>query len=390
MSSVIQRLFSSAYRSKGKRDLSTMRCIDAWQNHLHRRYSTIHIAGTNGKGSVSLKIASALRAAGLNVGLYTSPHISTYRERIRVNGSMIDETFAQEYFSTLFAFIEQEGLEPSFFDLLTALAFAYFAFQKIDVAVLEAGLGGQFDATNVVTPALSVITSIEYDHCAILGNTLDEIARAKAGIIKEGVRVVVGPRARLAPILHAAQGNAILAPPAEGFYDHENNSIARTALEALSVPEPAIAAGLQRRPPCRFDLVDPRPIILDVAHNPDGFAHLRQALEWHFPGQRFHLILAMSQERDPAECVKQLGDLPIRIACVSNGHERLFSAHELLQRLQSKGFSSSYLAPSLADAFRPEPTIICGTFFIMSDARRLLGIREPACESRVETETRPD
>ena len=178
-----------------------------------------------------------------------------------------------------------------------------FPEQKIEIAVLETGLGGQFDATNVVTPALSVITSIHYDHCEILGFTLDEIAQAKAGIIKEGVPVVVGPRAQLSPILDAARKNAILAPQGNGFYDHENNAIARAALEFLNVPEPAIAMGLQRRPSCRFEIVDPRPVILDVAHNPDGFAHLKQALEWNYPGERFHFVFAMGKDRDPVECV---------------------------------------------------------------------------------------
>ena len=373
MTDWVQRLFSCAVHSTDKRDLLTMRSIDSWQGHLHRRFASIHIAGTNGKGSVALKIATALRATGLNVGLYTSPHISSYRERIQVNGALIDEAFVTGYLPKLFAMIEKKGLTPIYFDLLTALAFEYFAAQKIDVAVIEVGLGGQFDATNVIVPKLSVITSIEYDHCDILGCTLEEIAKAKAGIIKEGVPVVLGSRARLAPILDAARGKAILAPEVGGFYDHENNATARAALEVLNIPETAIAIGLQRRPPCRFELVDPRPIVLDVAHNPDGFAHLRQALEWHYPGQRFHFVLAMSKERNAAECVHRLGDLPIRIACVSNGHARLSSAYDLFEQLHSSGFSQAFHALSLEDAIQfHEPTVICGTFFIMSDVRRLL------------------
>lgn len=374
----VQRLFSYAARPRAARNLLTMRSIDAWQNHLHRRFNSIHVAGTNGKGSVALKIASALCSAGLSVGLYTSPHISSYRERIQVNGALIDEEFVLQFLPKLFSFVDQKKLAPSFFELLTALAFEYFAAKKIDVAVLETGLGGQFDATNVVTPILSVITSIEYDHCEILGSTLDEIAAAKAGIIKDRISVVVGPRARLSPILDAAQRNAILAPEGDGFYDHENNAIARSALEALRTPEPAIAAGLLCRPPCRFEVVDSRPIILDVAHNPDGFAHLRQALEWHYPGQRFHLIFAMGKTRDAAACIRQLGDIPTRIACVSSGYAKLFSSHDLHRQLQADGFIHAYPASSLEEALRcGEPTVICGSFFIMSDARRLLGIREP-------------
>ncbi len=372
------RLFSCAGNLRLKRDLSTMRCIDAWQGCLHHRFASIHIAGTNGKGSVALKIASAMQAAGHRVGLYTSPHISSYRERVQVNGSLIDEEFVLEFLPKLLAFVDQKKLTPTFFELLTALSFEYFFRQKIDIAVLETGLGGQFDATNVVTPILTVITSIDFDHCDILGTTLDEIAQAKAGIIKEGAPVVVGPRARLFPILDAAGANAILAPESNGFYNDENNSIARAALESMNVSESSIAAGLKRRPPCRFELVDSRPVILDVAHNPDGFAHLKQALELNYPRKRFHLVFAMGKERDAAACIRQLGDLPIRIACVSNGHSRLASAQDLQKRLQSGGFSQAYIAHSLEEALQfREPTIVCGSFFIMSDVRRLLNIQEP-------------
>jgi len=386
----VKRLFSCAGCAKEKRDLSTMCCFDEWQGHLHRRFASIHIAGTNGKGSVALKIASALQSAGRRVGLFTSPHISSYRERIQVNGSLIDEEFVQNFLPKLFTFVDQKKMTPSFFELLTVLAFEFFSQQKIDVAVLETGLGGQFDATNIVSPKLSIITSIDYDHCDILGFTLTEIAQAKAGIIKEGIPVVVGPRAHLSPIIDAARGLAIFAPPGDGFYDHENNAIARAALEFLNVPEPAIATGLWRRPSCRFEHIDSHPVILDVAHNPDGFAHLKRALELNYPGERFHFVLAMGKERDAAKCVRELGDLPIRTACVSNGQPRLASASELQRQLLLSGINHAFIVDSFAEAFRfPEPIIVCGSFYIMSDVRRLLGIREPIDTFAFAPTTRP-
>ena len=380
-SDLVQRLFSYAGRTQAIKGLSNMRRIDAWQGHLHRRFATVHIAGTNGKGSVTLKIASALSAQYKKVGLYTSPHISSFRERIQVNESMIPEEFALQFLPKLFAFIEKEKIEPSFFDLLTALAFEYFASQEIDIAVLEVGLGGEFDATNVVLPQLSVITSIAFDHVEVLGPTLDDIARAKAGIIKEGVPVVVGPHARLSPILNAAKGNIILSPEAPGFYDDENNAIARAALEKLNIPEKAIAAGLLRRPPCRFEIVDDRPIILDVAHNPDGFIHLRAALDAKFPNIPFHVILAIGKEKDPAECMGKIGSRAHRIACLSNNHPRLADARDVLRRLQMNGFSNAYLAASVEEVLRSkDPILVCGSFFIMNDVLSSLRSRAPKKE----------
>lgn len=164
--------------------------LDRHFDHPHRKFKTIHIAGTNGKGSCSHTIAAILQAAGLKVGLYTSPHLVDFRERIKINGKCISK-------DSVVRFIEEERdffepLHPSFFELTTALAFKYFAEQKVDVAVIEVGLGGRLDCTNIITPVLSVITNISFDHTQFLGNTLAKIAGEKAGIIKEGVPVVIG------------------------------------------------------------------------------------------------------------------------------------------------------------------------------------------------------
>ena len=162
-------------------------------NHLgnpHRKFRTIHIAGTNGKGSSSHTLAAILQEAGYKVGLYTSPHLIDFRERIRVNGKPVDEGFVINFVEQEKKFFEQ--LSPSFFELTTAMAFTYFAQQSVDVAIIEVGLGGRLDCTNIIAPDLSIITNISFDHVQFLGDTLAKIASEKAGIIKPGIPVVIG------------------------------------------------------------------------------------------------------------------------------------------------------------------------------------------------------
>lgn len=165
-------------------------CLDEHFGHPHRKYPCIHIAGTNGKGSCSHSLASILQEAGYKVGLYTSPHLRDFRERIRVNGVCIDKDYVTRFVENERAFFEP--LRPSFFELTTAMAFNYFAEQQVDVAVVEVGLGGRLDCTNIITPILSVITNISIDHTQFLGDTRAKIAREKAGIMKTGIPAVVG------------------------------------------------------------------------------------------------------------------------------------------------------------------------------------------------------
>ena len=173
-----------------KEGLANTYKLDRHFGSPHKQYKTIHIAGTNGKGSCSHTIAAILQAAGYKVGLYTSPHLVDFRERIRVNGECVSEQYVVDFVAQERGFFEE--LHPSFFELTTAMAFKYFAEQHVDVAVIEVGLGGRLDCTNVITPVLSVITNIGLDHTQFLGNTLEKIAAEKAGIIKEHVPVVIG------------------------------------------------------------------------------------------------------------------------------------------------------------------------------------------------------
>ena len=187
---LFQQVGGAAY----KEGLETTLQLDSHFNHPHQRYRTIHVAGTNGKGSCAHTLAAMLQHKGLKVGLYTSPHLIDFRERIRINGQMIPEEYVVDFVETERSFFEP--LHPSFFEITTALAFKYFADEAVDVAVIEVGLGGRLDCTNIITPVLSVITNISFDHTQFLGSTLADIAAEKAGIMKCGVPVVVGETQR--------------------------------------------------------------------------------------------------------------------------------------------------------------------------------------------------
>ncbi|MCU0455600.1 MAG: bifunctional folylpolyglutamate synthase/dihydrofolate synthase, partial [Bacteroidales bacterium] len=180
------RIGRAAYRN----NLDNTIALDDYFGHPHRNYTTIHVAGTNGKGSVSHMLASVLQEAGWKTGLYTSPHLKDFRERIRVNGRMIPKHEITEFVRKHREIIDQ--LKPSFFELTVAMAFDYFAAAGIDVAVVEVGLGGRLDSTNIISPVLSVITNIGHDHMDLLGDTIEKVAAEKAGIIKPGTPVVIG------------------------------------------------------------------------------------------------------------------------------------------------------------------------------------------------------
>ena len=189
---VFEHVGASAY----KPGLLTTETLDQHYGHPHRAYKTIHVAGTNGKGSCSHALASILQEAGYRVGLYTSPHLVDFRERIRVNGQPASQEFVVDFVEDFIRWNTSRGadevLHPSFFELTTAMAFKHFADEAVDIAVVEVGLGGRLDCTNIITPILSVITNISFDHTQFLGNTLSEIAAEKAGIIKPHVPVVIG------------------------------------------------------------------------------------------------------------------------------------------------------------------------------------------------------
>lgn len=332
-----------------------------------KHYKILHVAGTNGKGSVCFKAAEGLMRAGFSVGLFTSPHISCYRERIRVNGEMIAEEEVVEGLSEIF----EMGGEPTFFEVTTLLALLHFRKKRVDWAVLETGLGGRLDATNIVMPELSVITTIGYDHCQLLGDTLEAITAEKAGIAKPGVPLLIGPKVPR-HYIHKVDHLEVVEGPFS-HYEEENRAIAKRALAMLSIP---LSDSHMRCPPCRFERVFYRgkEFILDVAHNPQGLQCLFSRLGQEEP----FVIVAMSRGKDIAGSLLEISKAAKKLHLVSTNHKRLATAEELLAAAP-KGCTLWHgsLKEAVEMALLAESTaVICGSFFIMEEARALLGIEE--------------
>lgn len=401
---LLQRLLSVNLHGGIKLGLNNCLQLNKALGSPVQKIPAIHVAGTNGKGSVVTKIAAALQASGLRVGLYTSPHIACFRERIRINGVMIPEDIVQKHLLHLFSLTEQLHIPATFFEITTLLAFAYFAEESIDVAVIETGLGGRLDATNIVNPILTIITSISLDHTEILGNTIEEIAREKAGIIKPGIPIVAGPRVAAKHIQEIATQQASPYIAVEGSFNNfqaENDAIATTSLKYLQIPEYAIQQGLKATPPCRVEtwlpdrlahifpnILLPKAVILDVAHNPDGIGHLLAILGQRFPGTSMRFIVGLSKSKDISTCLDLISHSASHIYLVEADSSRAAPVIALLKELRAQGFSEQALtcdlsiplaihnAITVAGQQSNEIVVVCGTFFIMSAARAALGIIE--------------
>jgi dihydrofolate synthase/folylpolyglutamate synthase len=369
---VVKYLFSKR-PSENPDSAQAIRAIAPLLGNPERAFPTIHVTGTNGKGSVSHKIAKALQSSGLTVGLYTSPHLISFCERIQVNGIPIPEEIARLGLLRLF----EIGKDLFFFEIATLLAFEYFREQKVDVAIIEVGIGGRYDATNIIHPLLSIITSVACDHEDLLGNTLEKIAYAKAGIIKPGTPVVIGPKADFRVICEEAASchsplYKVKAQP--GFYDVENTEIARQALKLLpySLSEQDIETGLQSRPACRFEQVGN--VIFDVAHNPAGISRLLEAIEVHFPGRRFSVLIGMSKDKDVRKCLSMLAEKADHLYLVPSPAFKVITPEEMGEILRQEGFdrftAGITVEESLNKALSAEELlVICGSFYIMKEAR---------------------
>jgi dihydrofolate synthase/folylpolyglutamate synthase len=369
---VIKTLFSK--RPQDNRNAAgAIRLIAPLLGSPEKAFPTVHVTGTNGKGSVSHKIAKALESSGLKVGLFTSPHLFSFCERILINSIPIPEETARQRLLKLF----EVGKDLFFFELATLLAFEYFRDQKVDIAVVEVGIGGLRDATNIVQPVLSIITSIACDHEDLLGETLDEIATQKAGIIKPAVPVVIGPQADYDIIRRQAalcQSPLYKVGPQPGFYDLENSALALQALKLLPYPlsEKDIEIGLKWRPPCRFEQIGNA--IFDVAHNPAGCTRLLEALEIHFPGRRFSVLIGMSKDKDARKCLSILAKAADRIYLVPSPARKALTVDEMGQILQQEGFDHFAAGVSIKESVREalaaeELLLVCGSFYIMKEAR---------------------
>ena len=315
-------MFQNVGKQAYKTGLETTHELDRIFQHPHRRFRTIHVAGTNGKGSCSHLMAAVLQKSGYKVGLYTSPHLKDFRERIRINGEMISEEAVCEFVELAKPLIAE--LRPSFFEITTAMAFRYFAEQEVDVAVIEVGLGGRLDCTNIITPEISIITNISIDHTDLLGATLPEIAREKAGVIKAGVPAVIGERqgevAQVfvdkaeevgAPLYFASDEMADAELPnceMKGYYQDKNRRTVLTAIRELrnrgkfDISDEAIVEGFAGV--CRLTGImgrwqmlaeNPR-VICDTGHNEAGIQFVVNQL-LHEKYTNLRIIIGMVSDK---------------------------------------------------------------------------------------------
>lgn len=395
-SQLIQKLLNINLSGGMKLGLENVQRLQNMLNFPDRSFHTIHIAGTNGKGSVSIKIARALELAGYRVGLYTSPHISCFRERIKINGQMISEEEITIVLNHLFQVIEGENIPATFFEITTFLALLFFAQEKVDIAVLETGLGGRLDATNIVHPCLTVITSISLDHVDLLGTTKESIAQEKGGIIKERIPIVIGPHVPfdiIRSIAEKKQSTCIQVQPQSPLFEEENRAIAREALNQVrtqfSLSSHFIEEGLEARQPCRFEVVPgSSSIILDVAHNPDGIQRLFQMLNHHYPNIPVHLLFGLSKNKDLKTCLELIAAKGNSFHLIEATNGRGAPVSILKEHLTQSGIKSSQISlhdsihSGLKEALLETEKqggllLIFGSFFIMASVRQALGFADP-------------
>ena len=339
---VFEKVGAKAY----KPGLQTTETLDKHFGHPHRQFKSIHVAGTNGKGSCSHTLAAILQSEGYKVGLFTSPHLVDFRERIRVNGECISEQYIIDFVKEERSFFEP--LHPSFFELTTALAFKYFAEQKVDIAIIEVGLGGRLDCTNIITPILSIITNISKDHTQFLGNTLADIAGEKAGIIKPGIPVIIGedlPETRPvfqqkaqkenSPIIFAQDENQQEVQKAEhingkmeyttrtwgkltgelcGDYQAKNMNTILNAVKYLTLvknEEASIKYGISHVTELtglmgRWQKIQDKPLVIcDTGHNVGGWQYLAPQIKAQACRQ-LRIVFGMVDDKDVTTVMKML------------------------------------------------------------------------------------
>ena len=381
--------------------------------HMKGRF--IHVAGTNGKGSTCAMMASALRLSGYRTGFYSSPHLIDPRERIQIDGELISESAWLEAFDTVHTAAEdllaRELIDahPSFFETMTAMAFFAFAKAAVDVVVLETGLGGRLDATNVVTPELSVITPIDFDHEAFLGSSIESIAAEKAGILKQGrpavfaeqrpeafevldrraleldVPVWLSSSWRIEDLWVGRFGSKFLLSndwelriecPLAGRHQVENARTAATALRVFGLSESQITEGIAATTwPGRLERVATNPdIILDGAHNPAGARALADYVRQFFRNEPIRIVFGAMRDKAVDEVISTLFPLAAEVMVTTPDQPRALYAESIVE---VSDHPNMVIAPTVADAIRmirekPMTTFITGSLFLVGEARRLL------------------
>jgi dihydrofolate synthase/folylpolyglutamate synthase len=372
-----------------KKDLHNTIAMCAVLDNPQDKFKSIHIAGTNGKGSTSHMLAAVLQKAGYKTGLYTSPHLKDFRERIRINGKMVSKSFVKDFVKSQTEIIQE--IEPSFFEVTVAMAFDYFAKEKVDIAIIEVGLGGRLDSTNIITPELSVITNISLDHTNILGNTLPEIAFEKAGIIKKNIPVVIGERQSKTEnvfIQKAAQENSQiifasdnlhlenlhqknpllsldiyqgkdliyknLALDLTGTYQSKNiltviQSILKLKELGFNIPDKAIYSSLNKVKKLtglqgRWQTLSTNPLVIcDTGHNKAGITEvIKNINDTNF--EKLHIVIGMVKDKDVEGVLAILPKNATYYFCEPD-LERALSAKDLAEKaayfmLKGKTFSN--------------------------------------------------
>jgi dihydrofolate synthase/folylpolyglutamate synthase len=411
-------MFSRIGKAAYKTDITNTVKLCAFLNNPHLKFKSVHIAGTNGKGSTSHMLASVLQTAGYKTGLYTSPHLKDFRERIRVNGEMIREEFVADFVKLIQPAIED--IQPSFFEMTVAMAFQYFRAQKVDIAVIETGLGGRLDSTNIIEPEVSVITNIGWDHMNILGDTLEQIAAEKAGIIKSRIPVVIGEaegevrnifiekaKAMDAPITFANEAfhaidwqykhHELVVEVAKnkteeknfyhldlpGIYQTKNLLTTICAVHELEkkgfvLYDSQIKNGLRNTKKQtglhgRWELIHEHPpVIVDVAHNADGISQLLKQLELIEP-KHLHIVIGVVKDKD----VNQLLSLLPKYANYYFTEAQIPRAlpsqqlHEAARdyELMGESFSevNSAVKAAMSNASNEDLVLVCGSVFVVGE-----------------------
>jgi len=411
-------MFSRIGAAAFKKDLINIKKLCNFLGDPYRNFKTIHIAGTNGKGSVSHMLASILQTAGYKTGLYTSPHLKDFRERIKINGKMVNEKFVVDFTGKIKPMIEE--IEPSFFEITVAMAFEYFTEEKIDVAVIETGLGGRFDSTNIITPDLSVITNIGWDHMNILGDSLEKIAFEKAGIIKRNVPVVIGETLpETGPIFRdvAESQDSILLNASDerqainwhwekhelivevvqkhktdhqvynldlpGIYQTKNlltvlETCSQLQKQGWAIKEEDIKAGLQQTKKItglhgRWEVIHQHPlVVLDVAHNGEGIKMLMEQVEVT-DHDHLHIILGIVKDKEPENILRLFPKLAKYYFTQANIPRALNA--EILKEKASEFELEGEIYPDVNEALRiakaktskEDLVLVCGSVFLVGE-----------------------
>lgn len=416
-------MFSKTGANAYKKDITNTALLCDFIGNPQNKIKTIHIAGTNGKGSTSHMLAAILQNCGYKTGLYTSPHLKDFRERIKIDGAMISEEFITSFVEKIKNYSEQ--IQPSFFELTVAMMLAYFAEQNVDVAVVETGLGGRLDSTNIITPKLSIITNIGYDHMNILGNTLEEIAFEKAGIIKKNIPVIIGetiPQTKPVFLSTAREKNSSIIFAEEefsirhckpdldhlhvtfentktnrlenytldlsGIYQQKNLRTVITAVNELRkanyvLKDDEISYALLHVKKInglfgRWSVIHQRPmVVLDVAHNEDGIRQLLSQLSLN-TFKSLHIVFGVVKDKEVSKILSLLPKNAIYYFTKAQ-ISRALPEDELLSKAKEFGLhGASFAEVNLAldaakeNASKEDFILVCGSVYLIGEVNMSL------------------